>query len=101
MGKSYPKDQCGWITKKGHVYPSWKKRYFRLRYGLLEYYTEESCAAKCLKGSVNVSGYTIDASTPLEMYVSDSSKSSGKNMHLRFDNEGDREQWLKALQGSV
>ena len=33
FGKSYPKDRCGWITKKGHIVPSWKRRYFTLKCG--------------------------------------------------------------------
>ncbi len=105
VGKSYPRDEYGWITKRGHMYPSWKKRYFRLKMGVLEYYTEESFKAECLKGSFNIAGYNIDTSTPLQIYISSSSSSSvlggSKDMYMKFDNEGDKERWLKALQASV
>ena len=105
VGKSYPRDEYGWITKRGHMYPSWKKRYFRLKMGVLEYYTEESCKAECLKGSFNIAGYNIDTSTPVQIYISSSSRSSvlggSKDMYMKFDNEGDKERWLKALQASV
>ena len=105
VGKSYPRDEYGWITKRGHMYPSWKKRYFRLKMGVLEYYTEESCKAECLKGSFNIAGYNIDTSTPVQIYISSSSSSSvlggSKDMYMKFDNEGDKERWLKALQASV
>ncbi len=108
VGKSYPRDEHGWITKRGQMYPSWKKRYFRLKMGVLEYYTEESCRVQCLKGSVSIAGYNIDTSTPLQIYISSSgsrnrrsSLGGSKDMYMKFDNEGDKERWLKALQASV
>merc|ERR1711991_531695 len=112
VGKSYPKDQNGWITKKGHVYPSWNKRYFTLRYGTLEYYADVSCREESLKGRINVTGYTVDTSTPLQIYISSgsnrrssisigSSANVAKDLYMRFENETDKEQWSKALRDSV
>ena len=104
VGKSYPRDEYGWITKRGHMYPSWKKRYFRLKMGVLEYYTDVSCLPDSLKGSINVAGYNIDAATPLQIYISSSRSSSNgneKDMYMRFENEIDRQMWLRALQQSI
>ncbi len=110
VGKSYPRDEYGWITKRGHIYPSWKKRYFRLKMGVLEYYTDVSCLPDSLKGSVNIAGYNIDAATPLQIYISSSRNNSNnheknngseKDMYMRFENEIDRQMWLRALQQSI
>ena len=102
FGKSYPKDRCGWITKKGHIVPSWKRRYFTLKCGLLQYYTEESCREEMKKGSVEIDGYSIDTNTSLQIYLSPPRNESGaKNMHLKFDSEEERQSWMIALRQSV
>ena len=90
----------GWLDKQGHVNKSWKKRYFVLKTGRLEYYTNEpSEEGSNLQGVIPLTGSTLYSlqEPPCAFVVQaiDPSNGSKKAYPIRAANDASRECWVE------
>ena len=64
----------GWLWKEGHVAKTWKRRFFVLEHGVLEYF-EDPEAAKSALGRIALSGASqVTGSLLLRMCNADSER---------------------------
>ena len=91
----------GWITKQGRSFvPTWKRRYFVVVEGLIEYYADSAKTVQ--KGVYNLDADTevedMTASVPNQFLIS--SKTSGK-MYCKVDPGGDVHDWMAKIQSAT
>lgn len=95
----------GWGLKKGRSFlANWKRRYFVLQHGKIQYFTDESAEPSKKKGE-----YLLDSETTvvsltdgsvLENAIVIENKISGK-MTCTFDSDFEMRQWIVAIQMAV
>jgi hypothetical protein len=109
--------RSGWLSKRGHVVPSWKTRWFVLQRGKLLYYVNQGSKGHLgedLKGSIDLSGahvqisrdasVTAGASSPgprIKFFPLKLQTAEGREYQLRSASEADRAEWIAALQGAI
>jgi hypothetical protein len=95
----------GWGVKKGRSFlANWKRRYFVLQDGKIQYFTDESAEPSTKKGEYLLDSETTvisvtDGSVPENGIVIENKK-SGK-MVCTFDSDFEMRQWIVAIQMAV
>jgi annexin A7/11 len=105
-----PEVMKGWGTKEGHVWKTWKRRFFVLESdstsSTVRYYVEEAAESpygEDMKGEINVRGYTattknLDNGTAVYL----SGKHDGdKDLTILIDGAQERAAWVKAVADHV
>jgi len=89
----------GWLRKQGHFNTSWRRRYFVLRLGQLEYYTDEPQMGGQLRGVIPLKGSTVyslaDAENPNTFAVQTVVNGETKSFPIKAENEASRECWIE------
>jgi hypothetical protein len=105
-----PEVMKGWGTKEGHVWKTWKRRFFVLESdstsSTIRYYAEEAAESpygEDMKGEINVRGYKATMKT-LEngtaVYLS-GKNGDDKDLTILIDGAQEREAWIQALNDHV
>lgn len=89
----------GWLEKQGHLNKAWKRRYFVLKTGQLEYYTDEpSNPNATLQGRIPLANSTLYSLPEPHSFVVQSLNSatgSKKAFPMRAVNDASRECWVE------
>lgn len=84
-----PAMKTGWARKQGHMYKSWKKRYFVLYEGILKYYDkyeETTEKPKGEKGAIRLKGYVFGIiGGGHKLYIQPTSESLERDKDLLLD----------------
>jgi len=87
----------GVLQKKGDgilgVGVGWKTRYFRLRQGMLEYFSDKNCSS--LKGTINLKGITQINLETSNLQLNDQ---SGRLWQLKAESETEAQSWFQAIE---
>mmetsp|Transcript_26528 Transcript_26528/g.44841 ORF Transcript_26528/g.44841 Transcript_26528/m.44841 type:complete len:153 (-) Transcript_26528:277-735(-) len=87
----------GYLTKRGHLFPTWKRRYFEMSDdGLLAYYKYPGGA---VRGSFQFDKWTVIA--PNSFYDDSVGFTLRGNMtclYIKVDNEEEKEEWIAVLE---
>ena len=97
----FPPVKTGWIVKRGHVFRTWRKRYFVLEKGVVTYYADEKM--KNQKGQVVIKGYNVGGHSKLhseELYLS-AGESGGTDLLLSFQDKTEKEEWRDAFEAHI
>ena len=101
LSGGFPKLSEGWITKRGHIFRTWKKRWFVVENGQVTYYVDESKTNE--KGSLSLNGYFISNHSKIlegELYLS-TDVSGGKDLLLRFKDSNERDHWNQVFNSHI
>ena len=93
------KIKCGWLTKKGHIFKTWCKRWFVLNKGTLRYYQsslEKFPYGQGLKGEISLGGYSIECLSE-NVFELRPTEVGGKEFFIEANDEHDRDLWIEAL----
>lgn len=100
---SCPVKCVGWLKKEGHMFHTWKRRYFVLLDGELAYYEGPSDSPPFgtkNRGSITLRDVTIDCSNgklgKRRIYIA--GEVGTKDLLLEAESESERERWREALQ---
>ena len=105
-----PEIMKGWGTKQGHVWKTWKRRFFVLESdnssSTIRYYVEEASNppfGEDMKGELNVRGYkattkTVDNGTAV--YLTGKNEDD-KDLTIVIDGAQERQAWIQALSDHV
>ena len=99
--EGFPPSKTGRIVKRGHIFRTWRERYFVLEKGVVTYYADER--KKNQKGQVNIQGYRVGGHKKLnsfELYLSPE-ESGGKDLVLSFDDVAEKDEWRNAFESHI
>lgn len=88
----------GWLEKQGHVNKAWKKRYFVLKSGALEYYTDKPSIPNATpQGRIPLARSTLYSLPEPHSFVVQSLSTTGakKAFPMRASDEASRECWVE------
>jgi len=86
---------CGWVTKEGGSYKSWKKRFMVIEGTDLAYYKKENKKEKC--GFIPLIGSKVEAIQYKQKKNCFVIVTAGRDYHVCANSEMDVERWLKGL----
>lgn len=84
----------GWATKQGHIFKTWKRRWFVLKDSTISYYV--SPGGK-LKGTFSINGATIKQDKENKNPNSFSILTPKRPYHIITDSEKDKSSWINAI----
>lgn len=110
--------KSGWLTKQGHIFRTWKKRWFVLEDQLLKYYkaADESSSAAAMadpgkvgdsdmKGCISIQGCKVAPLAPVDAggksFCFQLTPLSNKIFLICAPDEEARDQWIKAIQANA
>lgn len=90
----------GFLWKRGHLKKNWKKRFFRVENGQLQYFTENR---KLMRGAIALNGTVVSPGMTCcpdgrKNYFVISNMSHTKELHLNAETETEMHEWIEALQ---
>ena len=88
---------AGWVTKKGHVFPTWKKRWTVLEGSTIYYFTSPSGE---LKGTINLNGAKIDPSKDKTKFTIKTDDSQN-NFDMQVATERERDTWVQKCADAI
>eukprot|EP00981_Chlorochromonas_danica_P006171 scaffold1302_cov165-Ochromonas_danica.AAC.5 len=109
-----PDVKQGWLKKQGHVVKNWKRRFFILSQGLLNYYENNGQDTNGLpeipKGSIKLSSCTVSIVVndeynkpipPTEQMFQVVDEIQGNKLLMKAENETQKKEWLDAIRKHI
>nr|CCA22367.1 conserved hypothetical protein [Albugo laibachii Nc14] len=90
----------GFLWKRGHLKKNWKKRYFRIEDGQLQYFTENK---KLMRGAIPLNGTVVSPGMTCcpdgrKNYFVISNMNHKSELHLNAETEAEMHEWVQVLQ---
>lgn len=83
----------GWLSKWTNIIGGYQKRWFVLSDGMLCYYKNRDEMAHTCRGTICLSGATIDSDETCKFVIS----RNGYAYHVKADSQEDKQRWIEAL----